>query len=444
MSDLTYAGALAALQERGRFGIRLGLGRTRALLARLGDPHQDLRGVLIGGTNGKGSVQAMVAAVLRAGGARIGQTPKPHLQTYRERILVDGQPIAADDFADLVERVIEVADALPARLGPPTEFELLTAASFAWFRERKVQVGVIEVGLGGRLDATNVWDGGVAALTTVGLDHMEHLGSTLRAIGREKAAIIKRGDRAISGVTGEGALPIRGRARRMGVPLREVAPLAVEGMDRYGLLVRHPSFGALRVGLLGRHQAANAAVAVAVVEAMDAAGITTVSEAAIRDGLAAVRWPGRLELISGGGRPDVLLDGAHNAEGAAALAVALHDLRAILGPGRPTVVMAVLADKDSSAMVATLAASRALRHARIVVTAVPHSPRTLDAASLAWTWSLALPGVDVVVEPDADVALTRALAAARADGGPVIACGSLYLVGHLRASLVDDPDLTDS
>src|SRR5262245_16928696 len=151
----SYHEALEALAQRGRFGIRLGLGRTRGLLRALGSPEQGLRGALIGGTNGKGSVQAMVASVLRHAGHHVGQTPKPHLVSYRERIVIDGHPIGADDFAALIDEVLEVADRIAPRLGAPTEFELLTAAALLWFARRDVDVAVVEVGLGGRLDATN-------------------------------------------------------------------------------------------------------------------------------------------------------------------------------------------------------------------------------------------------------------------------------------------------
>ena len=219
-NDPNYQAVLARLAARGRFGIRLGLSRTRALLHQLGDPHVGLPGVLIGGTNGKGSTQALVASVLREGGIRVGQTPKPHLVSYRERIVVDGRPIAVEDFTNLLTEVLEQADFVARKHGSPTEFEVLTAAAFLWFRRSGVEVGVIEVGLGGRLDATNVWQGGVSAITNVALDHMEHLGNTVEAIAREKAAIIKRGDsHAVTGATEPALRVIRARSRRVGVRL---------------------------------------------------------------------------------------------------------------------------------------------------------------------------------------------------------------------------------
>src|SRR5690349_3184108 len=186
----------------------------------MGDPQLGLPGVLIGGTNGKGSTQAMVASILGAAGVRVGQTPKPHLVSYRERIVVDGSMIGVNDFVELVTEVLDAADSVARRHGPPTEFEVITAAAFTWFRRTAVEVGVIEVGLGGRLDATNAWQGGVSAITNVALDHMEYLGNTVEAIAREKAAIIKRGDSfAVTGAVEPALGVIRRRARRMAVPL---------------------------------------------------------------------------------------------------------------------------------------------------------------------------------------------------------------------------------
>ena len=229
--DLTYPAALAAIEARGRFGIRLGLGRVRALLRAMGDPQLAVRGALVGGTNGKGSVIALAASALRAAGYRVGETPKPHLVTYRERIVVDGQPIAADDFARLVAEAIPLADRVARRLGQPTEFELLTAVMFRRFAEAAPDVALVEVGLGGRLDATHAWDGGVAAITNVALDHMDRLGTTVAAIAREKAAIIERGDQAVTGAAGEALAIVRRRCARLGVPAGRRVARARAGLD---------------------------------------------------------------------------------------------------------------------------------------------------------------------------------------------------------------------
>ena len=446
--DLTYPAALAAIEARGRFGIRLGLGRVRALLRAMGDPQLAVRGALVGGTNGKGSVIALAGSALRAAGYRVGETPKPHLVTYRERIVVDGQPITADDFARLVSEAIPVADRVARRLGEPTEFELLTAVMFRRFAEVGPDVALVEVGLGGRLDATHAWDGGVAVITNVGLDHTDRLGPTVAAIAREKAAIIERGDRAVTGAVGEALAIVRRRSVRLGVPLAVVPPAPVLGWTRDTVTVDLPRLGPTSIGLRGRHQAANVATADALLDALEAAGIATVDAAARREGYAAARWPGRLELLEvavpGHGTREVLLDGAHNPDGAAALAVALDDLRPYLAGGGAspepiTLVWASMGDKDVAGVVEAVARSSALAGATVVCTAVD-LPRAMPPEELAAGWRARLPASTVVTAPGPDAALDVALALGR---GPVVVAGSLYLVGAARARLVDDPALRD-
>jgi dihydrofolate synthase/folylpolyglutamate synthase len=444
MTALSYSEAVEALQERGRFGIRLGLGRTRALLGALGNPERSFRGALVAGTNGKGSVIALAGSALRAAGFRTGETPKPHLVSYRERAQVDGRLIPAADFARLVGEVLPHAERIAPRLGEPTEFELLTAVIFAWFREVAVDVALVEVGLGGRLDATHAWDGGVAVVTNVELDHMDRLGPTIPAIAREKAAIIMRGDLAVTGASGEGLEVIRRRARRLRVDLREVAPAEVLGVGRDGIEVNLPSLGRTFVGLRGRHQAANAAVADATLDALADAAIARVGLDARRGGYRSARWPGRLELLEIEGR-EVLLDGAHNPAGAAALAEALDDLRPYLAGGREstpppvTLLTAVMADKDVAGLVEALSGAGTLEGARIICTR-PDLARALPPEQLARHWRTRMPAATIEVEPDLGRALDRALEDA---SGPVVVAGSLYLVGAVRARLVDDPALRD-
>jgi dihydrofolate synthase/folylpolyglutamate synthase len=442
-ADLDYHAALAALADRGRFGIRLGLGRTRALLRALGDPQLAVRGALVAGTNGKGSVLAIAGSALRAAGLRVGETPKPHLVSYRERIVVDGLPIGAADFTRHVAAVLAVADGVARRHGDPTEFELLTAVVFRHFAESSLDVALVEVGLGGRLDATHAWDGGVAAVTNVDLDHMDRLGPTIAHIAREKAAIIERGDLAVTGATGEALTIIRRRARRLGVPLRVVEPAPLLAQDRAGIEVELPRLGRTRVGLLGRHQAANAAVADALLDALDAAGIAAADDDARRRGYAAARWPGRLELLPGPTGGDVLLDGAHNPAGAAALATALDELRPMLAAGPVALLVAAMADKDVDGVITALRASAVVRAARVIATSLPDLPRALPAAELAARWRAA--GADAVAAvDDPATALDAARPTGQADdAGVLVVAGSLYLVGAVRARLVDDPALRD-
>jgi len=447
--ELSYAAALRAIEDRGRYGIRLGLGRVRALLRAVDDPQLAVRGALVAGTNGKGSVIALAASALRAAGYRVGETPKPHLVSYRERIVVNGRPIEPDVFARLVARVLPIADRITPRLGPPTEFELLTAIMFLHFADAALDVALVEVGLGGRLDATHAWDGGVAVVTNVDLDHTDQLGPTIRAIAREKAAIIERGDIAVTGATGDALPVIRARCARMGVPLTVTHDARVVGWTRDTLDVSLPQLGHVAVALRGRHQAANVAVADALLDALEAAGIARASADDRRRGYARVRWPGRLELLDvargDGTACEVLLDGAHNPAGGAALAGALDDLRPWLAggrnavPPRVTLVWAAMRDKDVAGVLAAVGAAHSVAGARIVCTALD-LPRAMPATDLADAWRATLPGAEVSVARDVDAAMDQALATAV---GPIVVAGSLYLVGTVRSRLVDDPLLRD-
>jgi dihydrofolate synthase/folylpolyglutamate synthase len=434
---LSYADAVAALTERGRFGISLGLTRIERLMAETGHPERGLRGALVGGTNGKGSVVALVRAALDAAGYRVGTMPKPHLVSYRERIAVDGEPISPADFAAAVARVLPAIDRVAADIGPPTEFEALTAAAIGELSRRRVDLASVEVGMGGRLDATNVLDLGVAAITNVQRDHEQHLGRTLTAIGREKAAIIKPGNIAVTGARGRGLRPILDRCAEVGAPLRRAGPrqayragLTGSGWDGVEVDLRTPErrLRELRVGLLGAHQAENAAVAVAVLDAIAERWSLDVPDEALRRGFADARWPGRLELLDGHrvGHDRVVFDGAHNPAGAEALSRALADL----GLRRPTIVFGAMRGKDVGAVLRALAPLEP----RFVFTRVAdtgaHDPETLLA-----TWHR-VGGRGGTTAPDPGAAL------AAADGDPVVVAGSLYLVGAVRGMITGTTEET--
>ncbi|HSK93725.1 MAG TPA: Mur ligase family protein [Candidatus Angelobacter sp.] len=427
---LTYRQAVAALSERGRFGISMGLERAERLLAEAGNPERGLRGALVGGTNGKGSVVAMVRSVLGAAGLRVGSMPKPHLVSYRERVAIDGQPISAGAFAAAVERMLPAIDRVTSAVGPPTEFEALTAAAIAELARERVDLAVVEVGMGGRLDATNVLDLGVAAITNVQRDHEQYLGTTLTAIGGEKAPIIKPGNLAVTGATGRGLRPILDRCAALGVPLRRAGPRqqyasTVREAGWNGLLIDARTPGGwlrdLRIGLLGRHQAANAAVALATLDALSERWGLALDERALRHGLTAVRWPGRLELLDGAraGLGRVLLDGAHNPAGAAALADALREL----GVRRPVIVFGAMRSKRVSAVLRALAPVQP----RFVFTRVD-DPGAFEPRSLARAWRRVGGGRGRVAD-------TPAEALAMAEGDPVVVAGSLYLVGAVRGMI---------
>ncbi|MGI8998874.1 MAG: bifunctional folylpolyglutamate synthase/dihydrofolate synthase [Candidatus Limnocylindria bacterium] len=427
---LTYRQAVVALTERGRFGVSMGLERVERLMAEVGHPERQLRGALVGGTNGKGSVVAMGRAVLVAGGHRVGTMPKPHLVSYRERLAVDGEPISASEFAAVVERVLPAINRVAVDVGPPTEFEALTAAAIAELARREVDVALVEVGMGGRLDATNVLDLGVAAITNVQRDHEAYLGHTLAAIGREKAAIIKAGNLAVTGASGRGLRPIMDRCATQLVPLRRAGPrqpyrATLRQLDWDGIVVDAgtPSgdLPDLRIGLIGAHQAENAAVVLALLDSLaDRHGIR-VDESSLRSGFATVRWPGRLEVLDGSsiGLRRVLLDGAHNPAGAAALGQALRDL----GLRRPTIVFGAMRTKRVHAVLRALAPLEP----RFVFTRVD-DPGAYDPEHLARIWR----GIAAVSAP---TAATPAAALRRAEGDPIVVAGSLYLVGAVRSMI---------
>jgi dihydrofolate synthase/folylpolyglutamate synthase len=435
-----YAAAVAALRARGRFGISLGLERVTAILDRLDHPERSLRGALVGGTNGKGSVVALARSALNAAGLRVGTMPKPHLVAYRERIAVDGEAISEADFAAALNRVLPAADAVAALLGPPTEFEVLTAAAFAELARRKVELALVEVGMGGRLDATNVLDTGVAAITNVALDHERYLGGTLAAIGAEKAAIIKAGNLAVTGASGRGLTPILERCAALGVPLRRAGP-----RQPYRVRLRHAGWDGivldargggrrlqdLRVGLLGSHQAANAAVALALLDALRQHGEMrgqplALDDAAVRSGFAAASWAGRLELLRDTAVGPVLLDGAHNPEGGRALARALKEL-----------------DMRDFPMV--FGASRGKRVAPVLAALAPVRPRPLftrlaeggiEPDALLRAWRRVSSGGRVLDEVER--ALELAAGMRRRPEQPVLVAGSLYLVGAVRGMLLGE------
>ncbi|HEX6473662.1 MAG TPA: folylpolyglutamate synthase/dihydrofolate synthase family protein [Candidatus Limnocylindria bacterium] len=442
-ADDGYEAAVAALTSRGRFGISLGLERVEAILDELDHPERALRGALVGGTNGKGSVVAMARSVLGAAGLRVGTMPKPHLVSYRERIAIDGRPLDEARFARAVRRVMPAVDRVAERLGPPTEFEALTAAAFGELARGDLDLVLVEVGMGGRLDATNVLDPGVAAITNVQLDHERYLGHTLAAIGAEKAAIIKRGNLAVTGATGRGLRPITERARGLGVPLALAGPrrpyrvtLRDAGWD--GLLVdlRSPegTLRDVRIGLLGSHQAGNAAIALGLLEALrtDAerrgAPLDGLNEDAIRAGLQGAQWPGRLELLRATPCGDVLLDGAHNPAGARALAAALTELGM---RGFPLVLGAMRGKRvrDMLRALSTLGP-------RPIFTAVD-DPGARSPQELLDAWR-AVGGRGGRIAEGPRQALELAAEMRRSADQPVVVAGSLYLVGAVRGMLAGE------
>lgn len=419
VTPTAYARAVAALDSVAWRGIMPGLERTRALLAALGNPQVGLRGALVAGTNGKGSVCATVDSVCRAAGYRSVLLTSPHLISYCERIVRNGSPISETEFAALISRVWEGAEPLPEEL-QPTGFEVLTAAGILAAREADAEVLICEVGLGGRLDSTNVLDLGVAVVTNVALDHQDLLGETIPEIAREKAAIIKPGNRAVTGASEPGLSEVRARAAQVGATLTVVGadvPFAGTSAGMPGVVVDSLFDGrpiSVHAPLRGAFQVANIATAVAVCDALRATGFA-VDAGSVARGCATVRWPGRMDWIDGD--PPLLIDGAHNPAGMAAMVASAREL---IGGRRCVAIFAAMRNKDVESMAAGL--SELTRE--IVVTA-PAVERATPPADLAGLFD---PRAEVAA--DVKTALDRARRLAGRDG-VVVVCGSLYLAGEV-------------
>ena len=423
---------LDRLYARRRFGMRPGLASMRALLARLDNPEAGLAAVHVAGTNGKGSVTALMTEVLSAAGLRTGRYTSPHLLQFCERFWLDDRP--ADEAAlDAATGEVETAALAVERESgeAPTFFECATAIAFLLFRRAGIRLAVVETGLGGRLDATNVLTPLVSVITRIGLDHCEQLGNTLAAIAAEKAGILKPGRPVVCGAMPDEA---RGVVRRMAQDLgcrwidaAEEVNVASVSVSLDGLTARVSTssrdLGKVRLPLAGVYQAENLATAVAALEATAEELHISLPDEAFRAGLARVCWPARFQLAVR--EPPVIVDGAHNPDGAAALREALRRLK-VHGP--MALVAGFCDDKDTTGFLRVLASG--MRRAWAVP--VP-SPRSLPAARIRS--AVAAAGIASVEAAEVPAALAAAQAWARAEGGLVVVCGSLFLAGEALQQL---------
>lgn len=451
-AEYTYEDALDYMNSLGTFGMMLGLTRIEKLVEVLGHPERDLRIIHIAGTNGKGSVGAFLASILMAAGYRTGRFVSPALFEYRERIQIDGEYIPKADFSHCSAVVREACRAvMAAGIEQPTQFEVDTAMAFVYFRQMKCDYVLLEVGLGGRMDSTNVIESSVlSVITSIGLDHTRVLGDTLTAIATEKAGIIKAGGLVVTAPQEPEALAvIRAQCAQMGAHLIEAgAPTLLEHTQAdVPTFLEHTQAGAsghfdytdaapsgfcqsfsygpyehLKISMAGIYQPANAAVAVEAALALNCHCGANIKEQHIYDGLAAARWPGRFELLAA--HSVIVADGAHNPDGARVLA---GSLKAYFPGKRCILVMGVFADKDYQKILEIMS-----QCGDTIITHKPGTPRGLDSRKLAED---AAQYFKTVIDGEN---IKGAINAAQALASPedvIVSFGSLSTIADLKAAV---------
>ena len=425
---MNYTETLAYLDSLGKFGINLGMERIEDLLKELNNPEQKVRTIHVTGTNGKGSVTSMITNILLVSGLKVGKFTSPHLVRYNERIEVDGKEISDEDFALVVTAVRRAVESVMAKgTDQPTQFEVLTAAAFLHFALQKLDYAVIEVGLGGLWDSTNVITPVVSVITNVSLDHTDRCGKTVEEIAMQKAGIIKDGVPVVTAAEAEALGPIQAMS------LFKQAPLYIYGKAFTGQEVASSMEGqtfTLSAGdyhsnyepkLPGAHQILNTAVAV-VAAKLASKQDSRINELALHQGVALTKWPGRLERISQ--KPDVILDGAHNPAGAAVLRAALDKY---YSGKKICFIFGMMGDKDISQVITTLFR----KEDTIYTVRADEGARAAEPEALAEQI-----GSQAQAMHDLAAAYKTALAEVGEDG-LVCVCGSLYLVGTFKKMLLN-------
>jgi dihydrofolate synthase/folylpolyglutamate synthase len=404
-------------------GIKLGLDQIRALVGDLGHPELAFQSIVVAGTNGKGSVTAMIERGLRAAGRRTGRYTSPHLVRIEERFAVDGEPISSEVFESAAGRVRAAAGALPS---PPSFFEATTALAFEVFRDAGVEIAVLEVGLGGRLDATNVVDAAAVVITAVDFDHQEFLGNTLEQIAGEKAGVVKPGSLVVLAENPQVVEDVvRRRCADVGATLVRaadgVSAIAVMRDGRIQLRLDTPRsrYDPMTMALRGRHQVANVTAAVRLLEELPARMGVAVPVSAVRAAVEDVVWPGRLEPATWRGH-DVLVDGAHNPAGARALQAYLAEAYG----RRVPIVVGLMRDKDVAGVLGALGPAASHFICTAAATARAAAPSDLVAVSSRISPAIPAEAIDRPLD---------ALARAVTYGAPAVVAGSLYLAGEIRA-----------
>ena len=404
-------------------GSRPGLSRITELLSLLGNPQDALRFIHIAGTNGKGSTSAMTESILREAGYRTGLFVSPYIKSFNERICFCGKPIENDALAAVTATVKPFADSMA---DAPTEFELITAIGLLYFKQMHCDIVVLETGMGGRLDSTNVIKDPLATVITgIALDHTEFLGDTIEKIAKEKAGIIKPHAPVIFGGRDKAARAvIEDAAKEADAPFvaAEDTPMTVRSTDLCGTVLDWGAYKNLHLPLLGTYQPQNLATVLALFSVLPTRGIS-VDEDTLREGLAKVKWRGRFERVSQ--KPLIICDGAHNPEG---IAAAAEGIRTYFPDQKVLLLTAVMADKDYRGMVEVLSPL-----AEEVFTLTPNNPRALSAADFAAVWQAY--GVPATGFDTVDAAVGAAVAAASVSGKPLFSLGSLYMYAEVTEAL---------
>lgn len=400
-----------------------GLERITALCKALGNPQNKLRFIHVAGTNGKGSTSSMLASILQSAGYRTGLYTSPYIRTFCERIRVDGENIPREELAALTERIRPIADAMEDK---PTEFELITALAFAYFADCECDVVVLEVGLGGRLDSTNVIENTTLSIITgIDFDHTALLGNTIEEIANEKAGIIKENRPVLFGGSRGAAYDTVEK-----VALKKNAPFCAVDRSSYlqknatldGTTFDYLQYSDMHLPLLGAYQPYNATLVLTAIELLKEQGFQ-IDETAVRQGLSLVRWPARFELLSRD--PIIIYDGGHNPEGVRA---AVASVKAYFGEQRVNLLSGVMADKDRGEMIETMKPIIAR-----AFTVTPNNPRSLAAADYA----AQLTSYGIVASSYASVAdgVRAAIESSKQEGIPLVCLGSLYLYEEVEAAI---------
>lgn len=420
---MTYDEAIKYIHGVSNFFCKPGLDRIKELCSRLDDPQNDLKFIHVGGTNGKGSVCSMLNSVLMAAGYKVGLYTSPYILEFNERMRVNGQNISNDDLARLTEKVKKIADGMTDK---PTEFELITAIAFEYFKEEKCNIVILEVGMGGRLDATNIIDSPLLSIITgIALDHTAFLGDTIEQIASEKAGIIKERSAILFGgddSTAEAVISAEAYNMQARLYKTDYSELKITRSDLDGTVFDYREKSELKISLLGSYQPRNAAIVTEAIDILSTAGIT-VSNKALREGLLTARWPARFEII--GRNPLIIFDGAHNPQG---ISAAVSSIENYFGDKKVVLLSGVLKDKDYISIAESVS-----RVALSAFTITPDNPRALNAEEYAKI--LKDKGVGALPCSSVSEGLTLAVNRAKESDTALICLGSLYLYGEVFSAI---------